>query len=177
MRYYWMIRKVLLPIAILTGVLIMTMAIMPKKAVVSYVLAKMDIRQLSREADIIVIGEIEKSLAPKKIAIGEDESIFTDYKISIEKYIKSDAADSELIVRVQGGTIGSQEVFVENEAKLRSGEKVLLFLKRLEGNLWTVLGAGQGKYALEQGKAMNDYGLSVSRDKIIDQIRQSLEGS
>ena len=65
------------------------------------------------------------------------------------------SAPRELVVKVPGGQVGRLAQRVEGAPVLQPGEEVVLFLRK-SGHAYSVVGLGQGKFALNDGEAAPD---------------------
>lgn len=104
---------------------------------------KMDIDDLIRESDVILIGRVTEI----KTHLGE-KMIYRRVEIKVERYLKNPSDSSEVFVRVLGGEIGEIGVWVEDQPSFHLFEEVLVFLRGdLEGD-YRVVGGPQGKFTL-----------------------------
>lgn len=147
--------------------------------------------ELNSRSDTIIIGTVKEILPPKwntvdgkKLSEDVDFSIhntiYTDVIISVDEYVKNTLSSKEVIVRVEGGTVGNDTLLVEYEPKFQVDEKVLLFLmkddnpytKDISPEHFIVTGALQGKYTLtDDGKAVRP-DETVSLDELLSTIKE-----
>lgn len=83
------------------------------------------------------------------VVIGGKRRIATDVRVRIDETLALRApAQSELLVRVLGGTVGGVGQLVEGEVRLVAGASCALFLTLGEPSLAYVTGRTQGHYPL-----------------------------
>ncbi len=152
----------------------------------SFSLIKMEVPDLIREADTIVIGSVEKKFPPYKGEIrGEREEdpiidmVFSETIIKVERYLKNPQPEEEITIVTYGGEVGDIVVHVGAGADFEPGEKVLVFLikrPQLKGK-YEVCGMLQGKYSIKGEKAINkDSSRNTSLKLLEDEIERALKG-
>jgi hypothetical protein len=83
------------------------------------------------------------------VVIGGKRRIVTDIRVRVEETLARRApAQSELFVRVLGGTVGNVGQLVEGEVRLAPGEACVLLLSAASPTLTFVTGRTQGHYPL-----------------------------
>ncbi|MCX7958753.1 MAG: hypothetical protein N3B13_06875 [Deltaproteobacteria bacterium] len=105
---------------------------------------KLSNKEMSEKADEIIIGTV------KNISYIFDEKQQTPYTIStitVEKWIKGNSKEREIKIRQIGGKINNQHLFITGDAKLKEGERVLLFLSRGE-EFRFILALSQAKFSV-----------------------------
>jgi hypothetical protein len=146
--------------------------------------------ELSSHSDTIITGTVKEILPSKWNSVDgkrPDEDvrfspfnlIYTDIIISVDKYVKNPLSSKEIIVRVEGGTVGNDTLVTESEPAFQPGEKVLLYLmkddspgtKDIGPEHFIVTGCLQGKYTLTDGKAIRP-GETVSQNELLSTIKQ-----
>lgn len=116
------------------------------------VLAQVTPEELVNSSDGVIVGIVQESRVDKvasTIRLGKKDIVTTNI-ISIEKYISNphNLSAKEITVQVIGGTIGDETMEAEEAPKLKKEDRVLIFLKQVEGNNFTVYGWSQGKYTI-----------------------------
>ena len=119
------------------------------------VLAQVTPEELVKSSDGIVIGIVQDSRVdkvPSTLRLGEKD-IVTNNIVSVEKYLSNphNLSAKEITVQVIGGTMGDETMEAEEAPKLEKGDRVLIFLKQVEGNTFTIYGWSQGKYTIRVG--------------------------
>lgn len=143
---------------------------------VSALVEYMNPDMLAKESDLILTGSV-KEISPARWntpdgeqptnaleGLGQEEVIYRDVVISVDKYLKNSLSSNEVVVRVLGGTVGNLTLDVEDEPSFELGEDVLLYLvedtylatKVLGPEHFVICGCFQGKFSLtEDGKAVS----------------------
>lgn len=78
--------------------------------------------------------------------------VVTDFTIKTDRVHKGGPGE-RIVVRELGGRIGDQTWVSEDEPLSSPGDKVLLFLKRQDGDVYAAVGGPQGRYLIRNGKA------------------------
>jgi hypothetical protein len=143
--------------------------------------------KLSHDAELVVTGYVEDTVSewtPDK------KSIVTKAVINVEQCIKGASAQKKIQVINMGGQVGDLVMMVSDEAPLRKGERVLLFLSpehELSGGAaCRIQGRAQGKYALGEDGIARKGGFSVDAvnehmdttihiDKLTEKIRKYID--
>lgn len=133
--------------------------------VVSASMEKMSLEDLTREADVILIGNIVD--VDSKWGLERDK-IYTYSTVSVERYIKGGTGEEELTILSEGGRIGTLFIWVEDTPTFLKDETVLVFLKK-SGKEYNVVGMSQGKYTLKNGVLT---GLEGERTQLKDFLGQ-----
>jgi hypothetical protein len=105
-------------------------------------------RQLSREADAVVVGRVLQTHS----YWNEDASmILTDVSVAVDETIRGEAP-GVVHVRTYGGTVGNFMIEAHGFPEFTAGERVLLFLQAddEDGSI-RVLGYRQGLYRIARG--------------------------
>lgn len=88
-------------------------------------LRELTLEESTQRAGLIVVGRVQTQTARKVPG-----SIVTDITVKVEKQIKGAATPSANVTfTVQGGTIGSERLYVGGQPFFVNGERVLLFLR------------------------------------------------
>jgi len=120
-------------------------------------MAKMSVEDLTKEADVITIGDIKE--VDSRWNLWRTE-VHTYSTVSVEKYIKGTGSETLTII-TEGGTVGDSSVWVEDTPVFTKDEKVLVFLKKA-GREFSVAGWAQGKYIVENEDVRDISGEKVS---------------
>lgn len=105
-------------------------------------------RQLSREADAVVVGRVLQTHS----YWNEDASmILTDVTVAVDETISGEAP-GVVHVRTYGGTVGNFRIEASGFPEFTEGERVLMFLQAddEDGSI-RVLGYRQGLYRIARG--------------------------
>jgi len=112
-------------------------------------LVKIPYEQLWIDADTVALGTVTGITTHW----GGKALIYQVVAISVERYYKNPMDASILYIRVEGGTIGSTGVWVEDQPEFTQGQHVLVFLASTDQThndqpLYTVYGSIQGAYTV-----------------------------
>lgn len=120
------------------------------------------------EADYIVVGETKK--IDKSQYVKENNYIYTDITIGIEKVFLGDIHKDEIILRVRGGKVEKEKVFSQMEGEFKKGSKSLLFLQKEEG-VYYLVNDGEGQFLeVEKDVFIDKQGNKYNIDDIKDNI-------
>lgn len=121
--------------------------------------------KLTRDAEIIIAGDVEDTesyWAPDK------KSIMTTAVVSIAEVLKGKPVEKKIRVLYPGGEVGDIGMRVSDEASLRKGEQVLLFLcpekQYSSGSAYRISGRAQGTYAIGDDQIARKRGFTVTAD-------------
>jgi len=126
--------------------------------VVLALMQKISVEDLTKEADVIVIGDIKE--VESRWSQGRTP-INTYVTLSVENYIKGGEGQETLTLITQGGSKWGFTVWVEDAPDFMKNEKVLVFLKKA-GREFSVAGWAQGKYIVENEDVRDISGEKVS---------------
>lgn len=141
------------------------------------VVLERDLALYAEEADLIVVGEVGKIGAPKRVKEfdreGMPDTVQRNALVYVDEVIKGNPSMVEMTVTVQGGQVGNLRVFAEDAADLSQGDDVLLFIGT-NGRGEHVVFAGQnGRYFVgDDGRVTGAGGY----ENTIDQMRDELAG-
>ncbi len=100
--------------------------------------------------------------------LGRRRRIVTDTRVRVEERLaKADGADSELLIRTLGGSLGRLGERVHGQAQLVVGEPCVAFLLQGPDGLHYVNGMAQGHYPL-RGPAARQLATSPDLPEILD---------
>jgi hypothetical protein len=111
------------------------------------IMEKMEIEELTAQADLIVVGEVKKIESQRE----EGGGIFTYVTIAVEQSLKGKVVQ-EITLRYLGGEVDEIGLWVSDMPEFQLGEKVKVFLKGED--IYHIVGAYQGKLTLVAGKAL-----------------------
>jgi hypothetical protein len=128
---------------------------------------------------VILIGQVIDIL-PSRIGYspvyyGDNQIIYTDVIIKVDRYLFGDFQPEKIAVRIDGGRIENQIFITNDEADFSRGENVLLFLFKDKNYEMTPVPEGidtkayyrtmrlfQGKFTINGDKATNLRGDTIS---------------
>jgi hypothetical protein len=140
--------------------------------------------ELTNASDMVIEGEVENTEAQWS---KDGKTIFTGADIIIHGIIRGKPSETRVRVEYEGGEVGEIGLKVSDQPALRQGEKVILFLKaeksKRNGDAYTIVGKGQGKYIIDTDGIARKSGFSVavgqenvdngiSADTLIKQIKE-----
>lgn len=130
---------------------------------------KMDLPALVQESDSIVQGQVERVEAQWD---EQRKTIFTYISVRVLEQLKGEPGQVVLIRQI-GGKVGAMNLSILGMPAFRSGEEVILFLKRNTEATYHVVGLSQGKYAIGSDFAV----ANVSGIELVDRkTGQVIEG-
>ena len=129
-------------------------------------LIHMDIEDLTREASVILIGNVTAITTH-----GGEGMIYREVEIDVERYLKNPLNSSEVFIEVLGGEMGEIGLWVEDQPSFEINERVLVFLR--DGGAYQVVGGPQGKYTLTDGLAKS-LGHEINENSLVNQINTLL---
>ena len=138
--------------------------------VVLALMQKISVEDLTKEADVIVIGDIKD--VESRWSQGRTP-INTYVTLSIENYIKGGEGQETLTIITQGGSKWGFTVLVEDAPDFTKNEKVLVFLKKA-GREFSVAGWAQGKYIVENEEVRNISGEKVSLKDFLRRVEDAM---
>lgn len=131
----------------------------------SGIVEKLTVQQLASRADSILVGKVTDIACYEE---GEG-NIYNQVTLSVEQTIKGETKQA-VNVRVPGGELNGQTLWVEDTPSFQTGERVVVFLEERE-DIFTVVGGFQGKFSIENN---NMVGGNMPLTEFIDQIRDIL---
>lgn len=137
--------------------------------VVSASMIKISVEDQSREADVIVIGDIKEVESRWNLW---RTMVYTYSTVSVEKYIKGTGHEMLTII-TEGGTVGDSGVRVEDIPEFTKNETVLVFLKKA-GREFSVVGWVQGKYIVENENVRDLSGEKTSLKDFLRRIEDAI---
>lgn len=152
--------------AVIVLLLLISLTVTP---IVSALMAKISVEDLSREADVIIIGDIKEVESRWNFWRTE---VHTYSTVSVEKYIKGTGSETLTII-TEGGTDGDLSVWVEDNPVFINNENVLVFLKKA-GDEFIVAGLVQGKYNVENDEVLDRSGEKVSLNDFLRRVEDAI---
>ncbi|MFZ3060661.1 MAG: hypothetical protein WA102_13115 [Candidatus Methanoperedens sp.] len=147
-------------------IVILIMALFAAAPVVSASMTEISVEDLTRESDVIAIGDIKEGESGWNLW---RTMIYTYSTLSVEKYIKGGEGAETLTIITEGGTAGGSFMLVEDVPVFTKNEKVLVFLKRA-GSEFSVAGWAQGKYIVENESVRDISGEKVALKDFLRRI-------
>jgi len=138
--------------------------------VVSALMVKISMEDLTKEADVIVIGDIKE--VESRWSLGRT-TINTYVTLSVENYIKGGEGQETLTIITQGGSKWGFTVWVEDAPDFTKNEKVLVFLKKA-GREFNVAGLVQGKYIIENEEVRDISGEKTSVKDFLRRVEDAI---
>lgn len=136
---------------------------------VSALMVKMSVEDLTKEADVIIIGNINE--VESRLNFWRTD-VHTYSTVSVEKYIKG-IGPGKLIIITEGGNAGDSNVWVEDAPIFTKNETVLVFLKKA-GREFSVAGWAQGKYIIENEEVSDVSGENASLKDFLRRIEDAI---
>lgn len=97
---------------------------------------------LVRRADAIVVATVLDGVGE----FADNKDIVTASKLRVDEVLKGDlVSDVTIVVRDDGGVVGSEAMRVSEQTDYRAGDRVLVFLQRHRGG-WRTWGATLGSF-------------------------------
>jgi len=118
------------------------------------VVGLISVAELAEKSSLIVMG-----VATKKHSYYNTDStmILTDVHIKITNKIRGECED-EIVVLLEGGTVGKTTTFVLGRPEFAIGKEVLLCIDKIKNtNKYRIFGFNQGKFDIKNGKAYRDF--------------------
>jgi hypothetical protein len=120
---------------------------------------------LARGSDLVVLGDIESAAASWS---NDHKTIFTTAIVEVAEVIKGRSVSQKIEIEYPGGEVGDIGMRVSDEPGMEKGEKVLLFLKHVNGpdetHKYNLVGKGQGKYSIGPDGIARKKGYSLVGD-------------
>jgi hypothetical protein len=126
------------------------------------IVEKLTVEELTARADSILIGRVIDIACYRE---GEG-NIYTQVTLSVEQTIKGETQEV-VNLRVPGGELNGQAMWVEDAPSFESGERAVIFLQGAEGS-FTVVGGFQGKFTIDSNNMVSG---NMSLTEFIEQIR------
>ena len=129
------------------------------------VMEGMSTEHLTRASDLVALGAVESAVA----GWGADgTTIVTTATVVVAEVIRGQSASRKIEVEYAGGEVGDIGLKVSDEPGMKTGERVLLFLKRGTGpgetGKYRLVGKAQGKYSIGPDGVARKKGFSVVGD-------------
>jgi len=120
---------------------------------VAGLMTEITVEDLTREADVIAIGNVEEVNSRWSLT---GATVYTYTTLSVEEYIKGNEGQGTLTIITEGGCALGFCVWVEDTPTFTKNEAVLVFLKKT-GKEYSVPGWAQGKYIIENGGVRSEW--------------------
>ena len=109
------------------------------------VVVAMTLEDLTRQADIVVLGKCETIYSEWG---PERKDIFTYISILPDQCIKGKECTSQLLIRQLGGRVGNIGLTVPGTPTFHPDEIVVVFLQMTSSSYYSVIGLSQGKFSV-----------------------------
>ncbi len=151
---------------IIATIVILIITLFAVSPAVSASIEKMSVEDLTRGADIILIGNIAD--VQSKWGLQRDK-IYTYSTVSVERYIKGGTGEENLTIISEGGRVGTLFIWKEDTPTFLKDQTVLVFLKK-SGKEYSVVGLSQGEYTLKNGVLAGQNGDEIKLKEFLSQI-------
>ena len=116
----------------------------------------MSLEQLVAESDMVVDGQV---MEVRSFWTTDHKSIVTRANIVVSEVIAGEVKEQIVMVEYPGGEVDGIGLKVSDIATLKTGENVVLFLRRMknlagEAQVLQIVGEAQGKYSVAEGMAV-----------------------
>jgi hypothetical protein len=161
-------RQRVMIVVILAGALL---ALASSRDALAYV-PRLSFEEMARRSRLAVTGEVIELRSYRAPFQDAGEVMFTDVTIRIQSVLKGTPETDEVTVQVLGGRIGSAFQYCLESPRYEKGEKVLVFLRDLNGKLWNT-GWLQGKYtiAADGATVKGKERFPIERDVTLETVR------
>jgi hypothetical protein len=105
---------------------------------------------LVKKANSIVVGTVQSS---RTFWSDNRKLILTTYKIEVQEIMKGQPGRSVELTTI-GGTVGDVTLHVAGMPTFQKGENTVVFVEK-SGAFSTIVGLGQGKFAVNNGEVSN----------------------
>ena len=130
------------------------------------IVEKLTVEQLAARADSILVGKVTN------IACYQEDkgNIYTLVTLSMEQTIKGETKEA-VNVRIPGGELNRQAMWVEDAPSFQLGERVVIFLEEREG-IFNVVGGFQGKFSIDKNNMVSG---NMPLTEFINQIKAEVD--
>lgn len=112
------------------------------------------VAELVEKSNLVVVGTATKK---ESYYIADSSMILTDVHIKITNEIRGEC-DDEIVVVLEGGTVGERTTFVLDGPVFSIGKEVLLCIEKIkDSKKYRVFGFNQGKFDIEDGKVYRNF--------------------
>ena len=88
---------------------------------------------------------------------------------------ESEATQNKIIIKFPGGTVGDLAMKVEDSPDYKKGEKVLIFLKKIQNQpYYRTVGASQGRFLIKDDIVLKQ---NTSLDQFLETIQKPTKSS
>ena len=129
-------------------------------------MVKLSLEQLTQDADLVILGTVEG--VESELVTGK---IFSFATISVKSKIKGEleATQNKIIIKFPGGTVGDRAMKVEDSPGYKKGEKVLIFLRKIQNQpYYRTVGASQGRFLIKNHIVLKE---NTSLDQFLEKIQ------
>jgi len=112
------------------------------------------VSELTERSSLVVIGVATKN---QSYYTPDSTMILTDVHVKITNKIRGECND-EIVVVLEGGTVGETTTFVLGGSEFAIGKEVLLCIEKIKDtNKYRIFGFNQGKFDIKDNKAYRDF--------------------
>lgn len=109
---------------------------------------RMDLPQLSQQSDAVVHGVVRRV---ESRWAGDGQRIVTDVEVEVVEPLKGQPGGTVLVTQ-PGGEVGDIGQVVHGLASFKTGEEVVIFLRKRGAKAFRLSGEAQGKYQVQRGE-------------------------
>lgn len=113
------------------------------------VMVEVQIEDMIRDADVIVHGVIERSDVRLSLRAGHSEPQ-TITRVRVTRWLKGQGG-ARVVIREIGGEMQGRGLRIDGIPRYAVGEEVVVFLTRLERDVYRTYGMAQGKMLVRRG--------------------------
>jgi len=124
----------------LVGLTLLLILLAPARPATATTLLQVDLHTLVRLSDRVVVGRV---LSSRSFWSEDGRRIVTEHRVAVEQDLGGGKGGDVLVIRTQGGKVGSLRMQVRGAPVLRKGQRMLLFTELRGGHRW-VVGMTQG---------------------------------
>ncbi|NVJ20388.1 MULTISPECIES: hypothetical protein [Myxococcus] len=110
---------------------------------------RVDLSQLSRDSDTVIHGVVRRVESRWS---GDGRRIVTDVEVEVKEPLKGQPGNTVLVTQ-PGGQVGDIGQVVHGLASFKTGEEVVIFLRKRGTQAFRLSGEAQGKYQVQRDAA------------------------
>ncbi|MFC1995016.1 hypothetical protein ACFLVK_01255 [Chloroflexota bacterium] len=123
---------------------------------------RLTVDELAARADRIVVGEVTDMDYDRD----GNGNIITLVSLSVTEVVKGTNIE-EVVIAVPGGQLNDVKMSVEDTPEFQLGERVVVFLRLVDHNVFAVVGGFQGRFSIDENDMVSG---NVPLTQFIDQI-------
>jgi hypothetical protein len=132
--------------------------------------ASVPLAERGRGAERVIVGRVSSVTPQWQVNEFGDRLIVSSLRITVEETLKG-GAESNVIVDVEGGTLGGLTLHVSDLTTFEAGERAVFYLKRNDRGTFVPHLRGQGLLKLDASNRVRGTGVALA------EIRRSLAGA